>query len=296
METKDESGYLGEMMQIGRELCAQELNITRIVASSRSTALMHGLVSRKLMAKALKRSVPENRTKMGTKYVGPNVRKMRFKAEQAFAPTPMNGAGFAASTPIHPRSRNFSMFNRSDIDMSLYHIKEEMDGESSFRDGEDPNQSGRALLKSTFKAGSSELIKAMPELDESAVNENNQSKVIYVLPEIVVEQEQEESERFAPVEKAKRKAEQTRKTLDDDEQYVEEYRSYRNPLVRDSVSHDSKQSVEVAAEPNRLVLWEEEEYEEAEEVSVRSDEFQDDQALTPNIGGAREEQPSLNGS
>ena len=59
--------------------------------------------------------------------------------------------------------------------------------------------------------------------------------------------------------------------------------------MRDSVSHDSKQSVEVAAEPNRLVLWEEEEYEEAEEVSVRSDEFQDDQALTPNIGGAREE-------
>ena len=59
--------------------------------------------------------------------------------------------------------------------------------------------------------------------------------------------------------------------------------------MRDSVSNDSKQSVEVAAEPNRLVLWEEEDYEEAEEVSVRSDEFQDDQALTPNLGGAREE-------
>ena len=63
MQTTGSAGYLNEMMEIGRELCAQELNITRIVASSRGTALMHGLVSRKLISKALKRSVPESRSR-----------------------------------------------------------------------------------------------------------------------------------------------------------------------------------------------------------------------------------------
>ena len=101
IDPNDDKGYLGEMMEIGRELCAQELNITRLVASSRSSMLMHGLVSRRLIAKALKRSLPETRKAMGAKYVGPKIRKLRFKAEQSFAPTAMHANGFMPPTPIH---------------------------------------------------------------------------------------------------------------------------------------------------------------------------------------------------
>lgn len=60
---------------------------------------MHGLVSRRLIAKATKISVPASRKKMGAKYVGPAIRKMRFKAEKEFLPTQSMQNSFTM-TPI----------------------------------------------------------------------------------------------------------------------------------------------------------------------------------------------------
>ena len=88
----------------------------------------------------------------------------------------------------------------------------------------------------------------------------------------------------------KRKAEQTRKTLEEDDQWYyeeEENRSYRVRIAQDSFSFDSKRSPEVQVEPNQYILWEEQDYVEPLDVSNRSDEFRDDEVVTPNIGALR---------
>lgn len=61
---------------------------------------------------------------------------------------------------------------------------------------------GSLLLTVPKPEQKSELIKALPRLDETDINENNQSKVIYVLPEVAASMK-DDSDPWAVVEMAK---------------------------------------------------------------------------------------------
>lgn len=61
---------------------------------------------------------------------------------------------------------------------------------------------GSLLLTVAKPEQKSELIKALPLLDETDINENNQSKVIYVLPEVSASMK-DDSDPWAVVEMAK---------------------------------------------------------------------------------------------
>jgi len=50
------------MMEIGRFICAQELNITRIVASQRNTALLNAFIGKKMIDRTTKRRIPSKRS------------------------------------------------------------------------------------------------------------------------------------------------------------------------------------------------------------------------------------------
>ena len=166
---------------------------------------------------------------------------MRFKAEKEWLPTQSMANNSFAMTPIQKQDRNFS-FLRSYRANSMAEISEEprpMDSPAHSEHSNDAKPEQKSML-----------IKALPRLDESEFHDVNQSSVIYVLPDVessmIVDRDPLIVVEMAKCFDKKRKAEQTRKTVDDIG--MESHRPYRMPAQRESLGFASDEDVEIVME------------------------------------------------
>ena len=141
---------------------------------------MNAFIGRKMIVQTTKRKIPKKENLKG-KYDNANVKKLRFKANKEFLPT--QSAGRPSAVGMTPLPHDMSLWRPSEAPLSLITSKPKAllhpspkglnDSDASVKDG---------LLPPTPENDGYE--DSSRPLGKTFDQDNNQSHVIYVLPEV----------------------------------------------------------------------------------------------------------------